>query len=112
MKVLFVGNQGSGKSTVLRELTGIPSIERTTKPTQGCHVVKCSIDDKAVEIWDVSGDPKYLPFRTSYFSKANVCILFGEECTWRQEVLAVSPNALCHVYMDTDTLKTFLQKNG
>ena len=110
MKVLFVGDRGTGKSTVLRELAGIPTTESTITPTQGCHLVKCNVNGKPLELWDVSGDPKYAPFRPSYFSNADACVFFGKDSQWKQSVLNVSPNAVCHSFVDINTLKTFLNE--
>ena len=106
---MFVGNRGTGKSTVLRELAGIPTTELTTKPTQGCHLIKCTLNDKTVEVWDVSGDDKYVPFHAAYFTNADACVLFGDDTTWKQSVLDVSPTAKCHVFTDVPSLKTFLE---
>ena len=108
MKVLFVGDRGTGKSSVLRELAGIPSTDATTKPTQGCHLVKCTVNEKTFEVWDVSGDLKYAPFRAGYFWKADACVFFGDNSVWKQSVLNVCPNITCHTFSDVPTLSTFL----
>jgi GTPase SAR1 family protein len=108
MKVLFVGDRGTGKSTVLRELAGIAATDATTKPTQGCHLVKCTVNEKKFEVWDVSGDPKYAPFRASYFWKADACVFFGDDSAWKQSVLSVSPNTRYHTFSDVPTLAAFL----
>jgi small GTP-binding protein len=109
MKVLFVGDRGTGKSTVLRKLAGIPDTETTTKPTQGCHMVKCNVNGKTVEVWDVSGDSKYTLFRAGYFWKADACVFFGNETEWKQNVLKVSPGAQCHTFVDVESLNAFLK---
>jgi GTPase SAR1 family protein len=109
MKVLFVGDRGTGKSTVLRALAGIPDTETTTKPTQGCHMVRCNINGKTVELWDVSGDSKYASFLPGYFWKADACIFFGNDADWKHGVLSISPGAKCHSFVDTDTLNEFLK---
>lgn len=112
MKVVFVGNTGTGKSSVLRELAGIPTTERTNRPTQGCHLVKCNVNGNELEVWDVSGDSKYAPFRAAYFANTDVCVVFGNESSWKQEVLSVSPGARVYNFTTTEELKTFLEKNG
>lgn len=109
MKVLFVGNRGTGKSTVLRDLANIPATELTTKPTQGCHLIKCTLNEKEFEVWDVSGDAKYAPFRASYFKDADACVFFGDDADWKQSVLNVSPKAKCHAFKDSVSLKGFLK---
>jgi GTPase SAR1 family protein len=113
MKVLFVGESKSGKSTVLGELAGILSTDLTRKPTQGCHVVKCTLAGKTFDVWDVSGDSKYVPFRSMYYANTDVCVIFGDNSqTWKQDVLATCPGAACHVFTTVDTLKEFLTQNG
>lgn len=78
-KILFVGNGGVGKSTVLnRYKTG--KFDKRYIPTTGAEVhpliFKTNKGDVTLNIWDCAGDHRYRGLEDGYYIGADAAIIF------------------------------------
>jgi hypothetical protein len=99
MKILFVGDPASGKTSAVQLLKGNP-ISKFYVATKGCEVHpfrRCSY------IWDV-GTPD-----RKYYENTNICVLFGKNWQkWQKEVQEVSPDTVFVRYESPEQLNAII----
>jgi GTPase SAR1 family protein len=101
MKVLLVGEFGSGKTRAFNKLLGLPKAEKYT-PTNGANV---AVYKNNTEIWEVAGHPDYQGLRDGYFIGADICFIFGKDLSWIRDLARTVPDAKIYLYSGFDDFK-------
>ena len=77
IKVLLAGDVGVGKSSFAARLTSmLPNDPTFTVPTIGCEYSQLVRPHDVVQIWDLSGNPKYDSFFSLYVAQTKHILLF------------------------------------
>jgi GTPase SAR1 family protein len=74
MKVVLVGDSGSGKTNYCRQLMGLPLANKHFK-TIGAEVHSVNINGKEYSIWDTAGDPNHAGLDDGYYLGADAFII-------------------------------------
>ena len=73
IKVLFVGPQGSGKTSLLRHIINADALEKYT-PTVGIDTGTFEKGGLKLQIWDTSGDPLVRSNSIPYYTGAHIIV--------------------------------------
>lgn len=106
MKILFIGNAGSGKSHAVRQLlTGYDTIANPYVPTCGAEVHTYTND---ITIWDLAGSERYSGLRDGYYMNATHCVSFGDS-NYTDEVLRACPGITMKSYENIQDLRNWFE---
>ena len=72
-KTVFIGDEGVGKSSLLRELINVDFDESYTASQKGASIKR--INDGLTSVWDISGGEKYNSKRNAYYIDADYAVV-------------------------------------
>ncbi|XP_063985820.1 E3 ubiquitin-protein ligase TRIM23-like isoform X2 [Diachasmimorpha longicaudata] len=73
VRVVILGLDGSGKTSILSSMKGIPLTNPTT-PTMGFNVESLEYENLAITLWDVGGFNRFRPLWKHYYHNAQAVI--------------------------------------
>src|SRR5690242_7650501 len=89
-KIVFLGNQGSGKTQLAKQLAfnDIMLFDPNSKPTVGAEFIKLPLNsENKLNLWDVTGDERYNSVLKAYHRDADIgiyCVDLTEEIDEQQ----------------------------
>ncbi|MDR2074394.1 MAG: GTP-binding protein [Oscillospiraceae bacterium] len=110
VKVIFLGNAGVGKTTLLNKIVGKP-LSGDHHPTVGVNYVRLTEEDTALDIWDTAGQERYRSIALSFVRNSKIVVIvfsvddtnsFGAIVTWL---------SLLRGYVDIENIKFILVAN-
>lgn len=84
VKICFVGDCGTGKSSVQQLLCG-GQFDENQPPTQGIKIAQWQVDDFIAHCWDFGGDEKIQATHSLFFSEQSIYILVLDNRPQRDE---------------------------
>ncbi len=107
IKVVFVGQSGSGKSRALAKLTGKDSDQHA--PTIGVNYdFYVNAKGHKIQIWDTAGQERFRTITNAYFKGVDHCILFSGHYLKQNDLDLFQPETCFKRFTTQEKLKEYL----
>ncbi|XP_049776325.1 uncharacterized protein LOC126166016 [Schistocerca cancellata] len=73
-RVLVLGLNNSGKSTLLNQVTTGSTDAKTVKPTEGFRVTSLQNKDVSLNIWEIGGGPNVRPYWSNFLQDTDLLV--------------------------------------
>lgn len=74
IRILLLGLDNAGKTSILKRLAGEQDQIMDLKPTQGFNVKSIQQKDFKIHVWDIGGQEAIRPYWRNYFESTHVLV--------------------------------------